>query len=737
MQLERTRSMTELTGTLEGVGLPALVRFLSGLHKSGCLRITHQDWRGEVFFQNGRVINASFGSTRGTAALDALVQALSGGAFAFDAEASPSEERNVDLEQAALQAHLDDLAARTVNGQASLPSLDAVPHLVSGDDERDDQLPLDRGMLQTLLMVDGQHSVREIVSERGTLDVLWQIANLVEVGLVRLERLRGSVAGGSGSTAPAPLRSGVSEPPHSIASEAPRRTVPEPPRAAAPEPIHTLAPEPAPAEPTTQRCPRLGFEDDPHTSFARPTRLHRCFASKLPLPLSLDQQRELCLSEHFDTCPRLANGVRRGNGAVARAAAANAPVMAAAATEDPRIVRLPFGSRNPSAARAANANPTATPASAQPRRLRAFVNAEAAEARLDAASAPQEAAIAQPTPVRARPQPNFDHATAPAADQHDSGAEAPSAEVPTRAVERLRDEAAGRMPLSRVLAREPRSVLIGAAAVVLVGLLALGVVLVRGGLLDPLAADDSLDPSQLPNASAVAAGTPIALLPNVNGRPTVTADRTVVGDTAPTAAPTAVATVVVPVNKGVLLDESFADNSHNWPNNPQGTAWVTGGAYRLATRQAGQFVAIAAPLPSAQNLQDVVVSATFHKVGGPPGGGYGIVVRDQAPESLDGSNQNGRYYVVEAGDKGEVGIWLRDNDHWVDLLPWQRSDAVRPGTAVNELTVRAVGDQLSLLVNGAQAATRTDATLKAGGAGLFVGGDGNQVSVDHVSIQTP
>jgi hypothetical protein len=51
--------------------------------------------------------------------------------------------------------------------------------------------------------------------------------------------------------------------------------------------------------------------------------------------------------------------------------------------------------------------------------------------------------------------------------------------------------------------------------------------------------------------------------------------------------------------------------------------------------------------------------------------------------------------------------------------------------------VRAIGDQLTLLVNGAQAATRTDSTLKAGGAGLFVGGDGNQVSVDHVSVQNP
>ncbi|MCA1646428.1 MAG: DUF4388 domain-containing protein [Chloroflexi bacterium] len=40
--------MTQLSGTLEGVGLSALVRFLGGLNKTGCLRIVNEDWRGEI-----------------------------------------------------------------------------------------------------------------------------------------------------------------------------------------------------------------------------------------------------------------------------------------------------------------------------------------------------------------------------------------------------------------------------------------------------------------------------------------------------------------------------------------------------------------------------------------------------------------------------------------------------------------------------------------------------------------
>src|SRR5207245_8204278 len=134
---------------------------------------------------------------------------------------------------------------------------------------------------------------------------------------------------------------------------------------------------------------------------------------------------------------------------------------------------------------------------------------------------------------------------------------------------------------------------------------------------------------------------------------------------APTAAqPTAVPTAAA----RTLLDEDFTASALNWPNDPQGTAWLTSGSYQLATRDASKFVAISAPV--AQTPNDVVVSATFRKVSGPIGGGYGIILRDQGPLPQEGTRQDGRYYVLEVGDKGEVGIWRREADHWVDVLPW-------------------------------------------------------------------
>jgi hypothetical protein len=162
---------------------------------------------------------------------------------------------------------------------------------------------------------------------------------------------------------------------------------------------------------------------------------------------------------------------------------------------------------------------------------------------------------------------------------------------------------------------------------------------------------------------------------------------------------------------------------------------LTNSSYRLVPRQAGQFVAVGAPITDVP--RDVIVSAAFHKVSGPVGGGYGIILRDQAAVPQNGTNQDGHYYVLEAGDKGEIGMWRRDGNAWVDLVPWKRSDAVKTGTATNELTASAIGDRLSLSVNGTQVASITEATFSSGNVGLFSGGDGNQVVVDRFSVQTP
>jgi hypothetical protein len=243
-------------------------------------------------------------------------------------------------------------------------------------------------------------------------------------------------------------------------------------------------------------------------------------------------------------------------------------------------------------------------------------------------------------------------------------------------------------------------------------------------------------------AGVVAAPPPVvvAVTPSPTAMPTApipTAIPSPVVAVAPAPAATA-AVASVPTTAGQLRPvfvDRFVDNSKNWPNRPDSTAWLADGAYRLVARQPGQFVALRAPI--ADSFRDVEVTATFRKLGGPGGGGYGIIVRDQVSNPRDGVNQGGRFYVLEVGDKGEIGIWRREVDRWIDLLPWKASDAAHPGTEPNTLTVRAEGQALTLVVNGTEVARVEDVALSEGAVGVFVGGDSNEVALEQLLVAAP
>jgi hypothetical protein len=184
----------------------------------------------------------------------------------------------------------------------------------------------------------------------------------------------------------------------------------------------------------------------------------------------------------------------------------------------------------------------------------------------------------------------------------------------------------------------------------------------------------------------------------------------------------------------VILDESFPGAPPGWPNDPQGVAHGVSG-YRLSVPQAGQFVAVDAPLASP--LRDLIVAAALRKVGGPDGGTYGLIVRDDAPGPRDGTNQAGRFYVFVVSDRGHVGVWRRDGDQWIEMTPWTSSPAVHPGTEPNLLAVGALGSLLAFLVNGQEVAEPRDANLSEGGVGVFVGGDLNDVLLERFIVLGP
>jgi hypothetical protein len=192
-------------------------------------------------------------------------------------------------------------------------------------------------------------------------------------------------------------------------------------------------------------------------------------------------------------------------------------------------------------------------------------------------------------------------------------------------------------------------------------------------------------------------------------------------------------TAADPPTARVLLNDRFA---HSWPDNSNGTAWIASDGYQLFARTPGEFVAVRAPL--ADVPQDIVVSGTFHKVGGPPGGGYGLIVGDRGTSAGDGADQRGDYVVAAVGDRGEAGMWRRAGDRWVDIVPWTPSTAVHTDTRPNDLSVRVVGDRLTLTVNDAQVFDVGGLEVGPGprAVGVFTGGDLNQVHVDRFRVET-
>ncbi len=184
--------MISLGGTLEGIGLPALVRFLAGLRSSGRLLVADDSWGGEVGFDEGRVVAAAFGAERGLAALEAIALALPRGEFRFAGGAVP-EGRDVDLPPEDLERYLTSLAEEQVALARAIPSLAAVPRPVdpgpdgAGAPER---ITIDRSTLFSLLLVDGQRTVQALCEqrgERGAAQTLKELAWLAGSGLVVID----------------------------------------------------------------------------------------------------------------------------------------------------------------------------------------------------------------------------------------------------------------------------------------------------------------------------------------------------------------------------------------------------------------------------------------------------------------------------------------------------------------------------------------------------------------------
>lgn len=487
------------------------------------------------------------------------------------------------------------------------------------------------------------------------------------------------------------------------------------------EPIVPVAqPVPLAAVSEDNTCPKLGFADDVTRHFSRPTQIHRCFAGTNPVRIVTDDQQDFCLTGQFPTCARFAAAATSPQAVPDTLRPRGVAPDERGAPEEPLSGSMPEPAPSPVAGSSQPLSRERLPAA------RAGSVSLMAGAGNGALESPPDALEPAPLDRGRRWTPAALVGSVPpgreGAGAADGGAVVPLPETdaappapPVTLRDRRRPSAppvvgGGGAP-ARPAGDGALQRLRGSRTQLLLGLATIGI---AAALLAPVL---MRPPEDVP----------------VQPAPLGTAGP----DTTPAAAVSASPGTPVPTPRALrtVFDDRFVNSQGSWPNNPESSAWFAEGAYRLLARQAGQFVAIGAPL--RERFRDVVVTGAFRKVSGPVGGGYGLIVRDQGPGARDGASQVGRFYVFEVGDKGEVGIWRRDGDKWIDILPWTPSGAVSQGNSANTLSVQALGPQLTFSVNGQVVSSQTDTNLQEGSVGIFVGGDGNEVVIERFLVQVP
>src|SRR5713101_2016646 len=87
--------MVELKGSLNGIGLPAIVQLIGELRHSGCLELSKGSAHGVLDFDDGRLVAADFADEHGMQAVATLSLELADGEFTLAAGA-PTHERTLD-----------------------------------------------------------------------------------------------------------------------------------------------------------------------------------------------------------------------------------------------------------------------------------------------------------------------------------------------------------------------------------------------------------------------------------------------------------------------------------------------------------------------------------------------------------------------------------------------------------------------------------------------------------------
>jgi len=179
------------------------------------------------------------------------------------------------------------------------------------------------------------------------------------------------------------------------------------------------------------------------------------------------------------------------------------------------------------------------------------------------------------------------------------------------------------------------------------------------------------------------------------------------------------------------LADDFSEQKWGTGTSPFGRIWYDNGEYHMSSRER-TFVVMYAP-SDAYNTENATVKVTARSVSGDaPSSGFGLMVhcvQTKAKKLEDYA------LLIYPGDEPAYEVIMHKEGNQSSLVQRTKSDAIRSGSAPNQLEIRIRGPELSFYANGQYLTRVTDsANFRRGRAGLYTS-DSYEVAFDDLTIE--
>ena len=187
----------------------------------------------------------------------------------------------------------------------------------------------------------------------------------------------------------------------------------------------------------------------------------------------------------------------------------------------------------------------------------------------------------------------------------------------------------------------------------------------------------------------------------------------------------------VNANLPASLTDDFSQQKWGVGNSQFGRIWYDGGEYHMSSKEK-TFVVMYAP-SDAYNTENATVKVTARSVDGSvPSDGFGLMVhcaQSKAKQLEDYA------LLIYPSDEPEYEVIVHKEGKQSSLVPRTKSDAIKSGSARNELEIRIKGSDLLFYANGKYLTRINDSeNYRRGRAGLYTS-DVYEVAFDDLKIE--